>query len=62
VEKYERPVDIILYYPSEDYIYFLENNTPFQLFDEIRLSSLYDKDHRQTLLIYRLDYGNNTTY
>lgn len=62
VEKSERPVDIILYYPSEDYIYFLENNTSFRLFDEIRLPSLYDKDHRQTFLVYRLDYGNNTTY
>ncbi|WP_160686010.1 methyltransferase [Clostridium sp. C2-6-12] len=62
VEKYERPVDIILYYPSDDYIYFLENNTPFQFFDEIRLPSLYDKDQRQTFLVYRLDYGNNTTY
>jgi SAM-dependent methyltransferase len=62
VEKYERPVDIILYYPSDDYIYFLENNTSFQLFNEIRLPSLYDKDHRQTFLVYRLDYGNNTTY
>ena len=62
VEKYERPVDIILYYPSDDYIYFLENNTPFQLFTEIKLPSLYDKDHRQTFLVYRLDYGNNTTY
>lgn len=62
VENYERPVDIILYYPSDDYIYFLENNTPFQLFDEIKLPSLYDKDHRQTFLVYRLDYGNNTTY
>lgn len=62
VEKYERPVDIILYYPSDDYIYFLENNTSFQLFTEIKLPSLYDKDHRQTLLIYRLDYGNNLNY
>ena len=62
VENYERPVDIILYYPSDDYIYFLENNTPFHLFDEIRLPSLYDKDHRQTFLVYRLDYGDNTTY
>lgn len=53
VEKYERPVDIILYYPSDDYIYFLENNTPFILWKEIKLPSLYDKDCRQTLLIYR---------
>lgn len=62
VENYERPVDIILYYPSDDYIYFLENNTPSQFFNEIKLPSLYDKDPRQTFLVYRLDYGNNTAY
>lgn len=62
VENFERSVDIILYYPSDDYIYFLENNTPFQFFNEIKLPSLYDKDPRQTFLVYRLDYGNNTAY
>ena len=62
VENYERPVDIILYYPSDDYIYFLENNTPFMLCKQIKLPSLYDKDPRQTFLIYRLDYDNNLNY
>lgn len=56
VEKYERLVDVILYYPSDDYVYFLENNTPFVLYDEIRLPNLYDNDPRHVFLIYRLDY------
>ena len=56
VEKYERAVDVILYYPSDDYVYFLENNTPFVLYDEIRLPDLYDVDPRQVFLVYRLDY------
>jgi SAM-dependent methyltransferase len=52
VEGYERTVDIILYYPSYDYIYFLENNTPFVLLNEIKLP---DNDSRHSFLVYRLD-------
>lgn len=54
VEKYERTVDIILYYPSDDYVYFLENNTPFILLNEITLPYLYENDPRHCFLIYRL--------
>lgn len=52
VEEYKRTVDIILYYPSYDYIYFLENNTPFILLYRIDLP---DNDPRHSLLVYRLD-------
>jgi SAM-dependent methyltransferase len=62
VEKYERTVDVILYYPSDDYIYFLENNTSFLLWDEIKLSYLYDNDPRQSFLVYRLDYRKSHTW
>ena len=61
VEKYERIIDVILYYPSDDYIYFLENNTPFILLNEIKLPYLYDNDPRHSFLVYRLDYRNNHT-
>lgn len=56
VESCERSVDIILYYPSYDYLYFLENNTPFILWNEIKLPYLYDNDPRHNFSIYRLDY------
>ena len=52
VEGYERAVDIILYYPSYDYIYFLENHTSFLLLYEIHLP---DNDPRHSFLVYRLD-------
>ncbi|MDP4090322.1 MAG: SAM-dependent methyltransferase [Bacillota bacterium] len=55
-EEYERIVDIILYYPSDDYIYFLETSTPFLLINEIKVSYLYDNDNRHSFLIYRLGY------
>lgn len=59
VEKYERTIDVILYYPSDDYVYFLENNTPFILYTEIRLADLYDTDPRQVFLVYKLNYNIN---
>ena len=43
VEAVEREMDIILYYPSEDYIFFLENQTAFELKREIRLPGLMRK-------------------
>jgi len=54
VDSYERTVDLILYYPSYDYIYFLENNTPFVILNEIKLSNLYNNDPRNSFSVYRL--------
>lgn len=59
VEERERTVDVILYYPSDEYIYFLENNTPFVLLNEIKLPVLYDNDPRHSFYVYRLDYRKN---
>lgn len=56
IEEYERNIDVILYYPSDDYIYFLENNTSFILYEEIKLPNLYDNDPWQCILVYRLNY------
>lgn len=53
-QEYERRVDIILYYPSIDYTYFLDNNTSFSLINEIKVPHLYDNDPRHKFSIYRL--------
>jgi len=53
-EKHERTVDVILYYSSDEYIYFLENNTPFVLVSEIKLPCLYGNNPRESFLVYRL--------
>lgn len=55
VESYERTADIILYYPTYDYIKFIENNTPFILLKEIKSPYLYDNDRRNSFSVYRLD-------
>ncbi|WP_419954090.1 methyltransferase [Neobacillus niacini] len=56
VEKSKREVDVILYYPSEDYIYFLENHTLFELKEEVHLPGLYEHNQNERFLIYRLSY------
>lgn len=57
LEKHPRKVQLILYYPSDDYIYFLDNNTSFMLVDEIFLNEMYLKDSNERFLIYELDYS-----
>jgi SAM-dependent methyltransferase len=56
VEKFKREVDVILYYPSEDYIYYLENHTLFELIKEVQLPGLYENNANERFLIYRLAY------
>lgn len=56
VEKCKREVDVILYYPSEDYIYYLENHTLFELIKEVQLPGLYENNANERFLIYRLAY------
>lgn len=54
IAQCERTVDVILYFPSDDYRYFLEKNTPFVLLNEIKLPYLYDHNPRHSFLVYRL--------
>jgi SAM-dependent methyltransferase len=56
VEECKREVDVILYYPSEDYIYYLENHTLFELIKEIQLPGLFEYNANERFLIYRLAY------
>ncbi|SOC05906.1 methyltransferase family protein [Ureibacillus xyleni] len=55
VEENPREVDIILYYASNDYRYFLENSTTFELVKEVNLPNLYEKNPYEQFLIYRLN-------
>jgi SAM-dependent methyltransferase len=56
VEKAKRDIEIILYYPSEDYIYFLNNHPSFQLKQEVLLKDLYKHNPNERFMIYRLAY------
>lgn len=52
-EKNAREIEIILYYPSQDYIHYLDTRTPFRKIKEI---SLLEKNIDERFLIYRLYY------
>ncbi|MEH7308783.1 methyltransferase [Neobacillus drentensis] len=54
VEKNRRDVEIILYYPSDDYIYYLENDTSFELKKEIILPYVHEHNENERFLIYQL--------
>lgn len=56
LEQHPRSIDLILYYASEDYIYYLENNTAFTLKEKIILPNKYKHNPRETFLIYNLNY------
>lgn len=52
VEKSEREIEVVLYYPSEEYIYFLNKYTSFELKKEVRLPGLYEDNPSEQFLIY----------
>jgi SAM-dependent methyltransferase len=56
VEKEKREIEIVLYYPSEDYIYFLNNHPSFQLKQEVTLADLYKHNPNERFMIYKLAY------
>lgn len=51
----KRNIEIILFYPSDDYIFFLENYTLFMLEKEIKLDN-FKNDSRDRFLVYKLAY------
>nr|WP_263323124.1 SAM-dependent methyltransferase [Neobacillus sp. Marseille-Q6967] len=53
-EQFPRKIELVLYYPSEDYIFFLENQTIFELKKEIMLPGVYKHNPNERFLIYSL--------
>ncbi|WP_079509169.1 methyltransferase [Mesobacillus jeotgali] len=50
-EKDPREIDLILYFPSEDYIFYLETQTPFELEYELKLP---EPNPNERFLVYRM--------
>ncbi|WP_391205846.1 SAM-dependent methyltransferase [Psychrobacillus sp. L4] len=55
IENYPRSVDVILYYPTSDYIQFLEINTPFELFKEVKVPELYEQNSNEHFVVFRCE-------
>lgn len=53
VEQKNRQVDIILYYPTSDYIQYLENSTVFEHLKEVQVPGLYENNENERFVIYR---------
>lgn len=53
VEQNYREVEIILYYPPEDYLYYLENHPSFELKEEVKLQQ-YQHNINERFLIWGL--------
>ncbi len=55
-EKNMRDMDIIMYYPSQEYLDYLDYKTPFSEDKEVLIRELYKKDSKEKFVIYTLKY------
>ncbi|MBM7619907.1 SAM-dependent methyltransferase [Bacillus tianshenii] len=55
VEQHYRNIELILYYPSEDYVYYLENHSLFEWKQEVRLRG-YEGNVNERFLVYGMVY------
>ncbi|MDI2586379.1 SAM-dependent methyltransferase [Psychrobacillus sp. NEAU-3TGS] len=55
VEQHPRSVDVILYYPTSEYIQFLEEHTAFELLKEVRVPELYQQNNNERFVIFRYE-------
>ncbi|WP_050615189.1 class I SAM-dependent methyltransferase [Bacillus testis] len=56
VEQHYRDITLILYYGSDDYVYFMENHSLFVLKEEIPIQGLYEHNDYERFLVYKLMY------
>ncbi|MGD6818010.1 methyltransferase domain-containing protein [Metabacillus sp. 84] len=56
VENSPRETELVLYYPSEEYILFLENQTAYELKEEVYVPELYELNPAEKFIIYRLSF------
>lgn len=54
IEQHPRDVELVLYYISDEYVYFLEHQTPFEWKEEIELPEAHSKNPNERFLIYKL--------
>lgn len=55
VNEHPRAITLILYYPEDDTVFYLEKHTTFRLIDEIAACDNIRNDRRERFCLYRLD-------
>lgn len=53
-ESHPRKITLLLYYPEDESIFYLEHHTEFRLVDEIAASDAVAKDRRERFCVYSL--------
>ncbi len=53
-ESHPRKITLLLYYPEDECIFYLEHHTDFRLVDEIAASDTITKDRRERFCVYSL--------
>jgi len=59
VEQQPREVDVILYYPPQEYIDYLQTESRLKLVQEIKVPKLYNLNQNERFLIYRIQFHND---
>lgn len=52
-ERREREITLILYYPEDNTVFYIERHTPFRLLCEIPVPELFERDRRERFCLYR---------
>lgn len=55
IEDEKRQVDLILYYPTADYIHYLEASTTFTYHKEVKVTGLYEQNENERFIIFRYE-------
>ena len=58
VEQHYRPIEIVLYYPAPDFVFFLENHSMFTLKLEVQLNG-FEKNVNERFLVYELGVSSS---
>ncbi|TYS67608.1 methyltransferase [Sutcliffiella horikoshii] len=53
IEQHYRPIEIVLYYPAPDFVFFLENHSMFTLKLEVQLDE-FEKNANERFLVYEM--------
>lgn len=53
VERHPREVSVILYYPTAEYMHFMDDNSYFEMSQEVKLNGLHDINKNERIVIFR---------
>ncbi len=53
-EQCPRGITLILYYPEDNTVFYMERHTPFHLVCEIPMPEFFEKDRRERFAVYRM--------